>query len=91
MDDVGGKGARDRRLDVTLGAVVEQHPRRRRAGRGVGEVVGEHLVDVRSAGVAQGGDAAGDHTVGGGDELRRGSKIGARGHGRRIYRRVTLR
>ncbi len=34
------------RLDVALGAVVEQARRRLDGGRGVGEVVGEHLVGV---------------------------------------------
>ena len=39
-----------RGLDVALGAVVEQRPGRRRGRRGVGEVVGEHLVGVGPAG-----------------------------------------
>ena len=90
VDDVSGEGARDRRLEVALGAIVEQDPSRRHGGGGVGDVVGEHLVDIGAASVTQGGDPAGDHSVGGGDQLRRGSKVRAGGHERRIYPRVTL-
>ena len=44
---VGGEGAGEPRLDVALGAVVEQRPGGGDAGCGVGEVVGEHLVRRR--------------------------------------------
>ena len=90
VDDVGGERAGDGGLLVTLGAVVEQHPGGRRRSCGMGDVVGEHLVDVRTAGVAQRVDASGDHLVGGGDQLGRGSEVGTGAHERRIYPRVTL-
>ena len=57
VDHVGGECTGDRRLGVTLGAVVEQRPCRRRGRAGVGDVVGEHLAGVRPAALAEDGSA----------------------------------
>ena len=88
VDHVGGEGAGDARLGVALGAVVEQRPGRRRARRGVGEVVRQHLVGVGTAGLVEVADRRADHAVGEGDGLGRGRQVrgggGGPGHGPRL-------
>ena len=64
------------RLGVALRAVVEQRPGGRRCRGGVGEVVGEHLVDVGTAGAAQRIGAGRDRRVGAVDEFARRREIG---------------
>ena len=48
VEHVGGEGAGDASLEVTLGAVVEQRLRCRHPGGGVGDVVREHLTARRA-------------------------------------------
>ena len=63
VHDVGREGAGDARLDVTLGAIVEQRPRRRRCRRGVGEVVGDDLLGVGTTRLRNVAGSGGDHAV----------------------------
>ncbi len=88
VDHVGREGAGDRRLGVALGAVVEQGAGGGGRRSSVGEVVGEHLAGVGTAGVVEVADGGGDdlvsqtHGVGGSGQIR------GRGHALRRYRPV---
>ena len=77
-----------RGLGVALGAVVEQGPGGRGGRRGVGEVVGEHLVGVGTAGVVEVADGGGDDLVGEAHGVGSGGQVSARGHTTRRYRPV---
>ncbi len=68
---LGGEHARDPRLDVSLGSVGQEAPRRSDAGGSMGDVVGQDLVLVDPA-VDQSGDAAVDDRLG---------HVQGRGHG----------
>ena len=57
---VGDEHAREPGLDVALGAVVEHRPGGRDRRRGVGEVVGDDLMDVGATGGGQPADAGAD-------------------------------
>ena len=82
VHDVGDECARDPGLDVALGAVVEERlgggDRRRR----VGQVVGEHLVNVGPAGGRQLANRGADRLVGEIDDIRGGGEIGRGGRWR---------
>ena len=76
---VGHERAGERRLELALGAVVEHRPCRLDRRRGVGEVVGQHLLGVGTAVGRQGADPIGHHGSGqvegsgGGGEVGRGA------------------
>ena len=82
-----------RRLDVALGAVVEQRPRRRRSRCGVGEVVGEDLVGIGPAALVEAAHGGADDAVGERDDVGRGRQVGQwwRASRRRRYRAVARR
>ena len=80
VHDVGDEGARDPGLDVALGAVVEQRLGGGDGRRRVGQVVGEHLVHVGTAGGRQLADRGADRLVGELDDVRGGGEVG-RGDG----------
>ena len=61
---VGDEGGGDGRLDVALLPVVEQAAGGLHRGGGVGEVVGEHLVDIYATSRPELGDAVVDHARG---------------------------
>ena len=63
MHDVGREGAGDACLVLTLGAIVEQRPRRCRCRRGVGEVVGDDLLRVGTTRLRNVASSGGDHAV----------------------------
>jgi hypothetical protein len=79
-DGVGDERARDGGLGVALGAVVEEGAGCLDRRRGVGDVVGEDLGDVRPAGGSEGTDAGGDDLTGGVDGGRGGREVRS-GHG----------
>ena len=72
------------RLDVALGAVVEQRTGRLDLGRGVGEVVGEHLVPSGPPLAARWRTARADHACGEFDDVGGSGEIGC-GHGGELY------
>ena len=74
-----------RGLGVALGAVVEQGAGRRGGRRGVGEVVGQHLVGVGAAGLVEVADGRADHA------RRRGRRPRPRPTGQRWSVTVTAR
>ena len=65
-----------RRLEVALGAVVEQRLRRGDAGGGVGDVVGEDLVRVGPTAGRERADGGADDLVGEVDGVGRGGQVG---------------
>ena len=83
-------GARDPSLEVALGAVVEQRPRRRDAGRRVGHVVGEHLGGVGPAELGQVAERLGHDPVGEVDRIGGGGYVGSGEH-RPVLLYVVLR
>ncbi len=89
VQHVGGEGARDPGLEVALGAVVEQRPRGRDAGRGVGHVVGEHLGGVGSTELGQAAECLGHDPVGEVDRIGGGGYVGSGEH-RLVLRYVVL-
>ena len=96
VQHVGGEGAGDPRLEVALGAVVEQRPRGRDAGRGVGDVVGEHLGGVGSAELAASGGTPWSRSGRRGRSrrrrrVRRGRRARRRAAPRRLLRRSSRR
>ncbi len=56
VDGVGGKAAREAGLDVTPLAVLEHRPGGGHSGRGVGQLVGEHLLSFGTAELGEPGD-----------------------------------
>ena len=82
-DGVGDERAGERGLDVALGAVVEHRAAGLDRRRGVGQVVGQHLlgVDRRSAEAA---DGTGDDLAGHIDDGLGGGQVGGR-HVRRLF------
>ena len=89
---VGGEGASQPGLGVAVGAVAEEGLSGANPGGGVGDVVGQDLRDVGTAGVDQGGDAGVDDRLGqgqragGGLQVRGGDGVG--GHPPRLPARV---
>ena len=77
VEHVGGERTGDLRLDLALRAVVEQRPRRGDAGRGVGDVVGQHLVHVGSAGRGELADGLADDAVGEVDGVGGSRQVGS--------------
>ena len=90
VQHVGGVGAGDPRLEVALGAVVEQRACGRHAGRRVGHVVGQHLGGVRPAEFAQPAERLGHDPVGEVDRIGGGGYVGSGEH-RLVLRRVVVR
>ncbi len=56
VDGIGGKAAREAGLDVTPLAVLEHRPGGGHSGRGVGQLVGEHLLSLGTSELGQAGD-----------------------------------
>ena len=82
VHDVGDERARDPGLDVALGAVVEQGLGGGDGRRRVGQVVGEHLMHVGTAGRRQLADRGADRLVGELDDVRGGGEVGRGGRWR---------
>ena len=83
MHRVGDEAAGESGFVVAELAVVEHRMRGRDAGRGMSEVVGEHLLTLGSAELGQPRHGAGDRTLGERDGLAGGGEIGGR-HGRSV-------
>ena len=77
VEHVGGERAGDLRLELALGAVVEQRTSGRHTGSCVREVVGEYLMNIGSTGGSEVPDGLADHAIGEIDGVGGSRKIGS--------------
>ena len=78
VEDVGGEGAGDGGLGRTLRPVVEKGTGSGQGRRGMGDVVGEDLVDIRAAEFAESADGRPDDRVAEVDHGGGGQHVGLR-------------